>query len=44
MLQDRLAALVGGIGVIRVGVYTDTEFNTKKYKFDNAVNVTQAVF
>lgn len=42
MLQDRLAALVGGIGVIRVGAYTDTEFNTKKYKFDNAVNATQA--
>lgn len=42
MLEDRLAALTGGIGVIRVGAYTDTEFNAKKYKFENAVNATQA--
>lgn len=42
MLQERLAALTGGIGVIRVGAYTDTEFNAKKYKFENAINATQA--
>lgn len=42
MLEDRLAALTGGIGVIRVGAYTDTDFNSKKYKFENAVNATQA--
>jgi len=42
MLEERLAQLTGGIGVIRVGAYTDTEFNAKKYKFDNAVNATQA--
>ncbi len=42
MLQERLAQLTGGIGVIRVGAYTDTEFNSKKYKFDNAINATQA--
>lgn len=42
MLQDRLAALTGGIGVIRVGTYTDTDFNAKKYKFDNAIKSTQA--
>jgi len=41
-LEDRLAQLTGGIGVIRVGAYTDTEFNAKKYKFDNAINATQA--
>lgn len=41
MLQDRLAQLTGGIGVIRVGCFTDTEFNTKKYKFDNAISSTQ---
>jgi chaperonin GroEL len=41
-LTDRLAQLTGGIGVIRVGAYTDTEFNAKKYKFENAVNATQA--
>lgn len=42
MLEERLASLTGGIGVIRVGAYTDTEFNAKKYKFDNAINATQA--
>jgi len=42
MLEDRLASLTGGIGVIRVGAYTDTEFNTKKYKFENGINATQA--
>lgn len=40
-LQERLAQLTGGIGVIRVGAYTDTEFNAKKYKFDNAISSTQ---
>lgn len=42
MLKDRLASLTGGIGVIKVWAYTDTEFNAKKYKFDNAINATQA--
>lgn len=42
ILEDRLAALTGGIGVIRVGAYTDSEFNAKKYKFENAINATQA--
>ncbi len=42
MLEERLAQLTGGIGVIRVGAYTDTEFNSKKYKFENAINATQA--
>lgn len=42
MLEERLACLTGGVGVIRVGTYTDTEFNAKKYKFDNAINATQA--
>lgn len=42
MLEERLACLTGGIGVIRVGAYTDTEYNSKKLKFDNAINSTQA--
>lgn len=42
MLKERLASLKGGIGVIRVGAYTDTDFNAKKYKFENAINSTQA--
>ncbi len=42
MLEERLACLTGGIGVIRVGTYTDTDFASKKLKFDNAINATQA--
>jgi len=42
ILEERLAQLTSGIGVIRVGAYTDTEYNAKKYKFENAVNATQA--
>lgn len=42
MLEDRIAQLIGGIGVVRVGAYTDTEFNAKKLKFENAINATQA--
>lgn len=42
MLEDRIASLIGGIGVVRVGAYTDTEFHAKKLKFDNAINATQA--
>jgi len=42
MLEERMAQLTGGIGVIRVGTYTDTDFNAKKYKFDNAVNACLA--
>ena len=42
ILEERLAQLTGGIGVIWVGAYTDTEYNAKKYKFENAVNATQA--
>jgi len=41
-MKDRMAQLTGGIGVVRVGAYTDTEFNAKKYKFQNAINATQA--
>lgn len=41
-LKERLAKLEGGIGIIRVGAYTDTDYNAKKYKFDNAIAATQA--
>jgi len=42
MLNERLACLTGGIGVVRIGAYTDTDYNAKKYKVDNAINSTQA--
>lgn len=41
-LDERLASLTGGIGVIRFGSYTDTEFAAKKHKLDNAINTTQS--
>lgn len=41
-LRDRIAALTGGIGVIRVGAYTDMEYNAKKYKLDNGIASVQA--
>jgi len=41
MFKERLARLKGGIGVIRVGAYTDTEFASKKLKFDNAIRAAQ---
>lgn len=42
MLKERIAGLTTGIGVIRVGTYTDVDFNAKKLKFENAINATQA--
>lgn len=42
MFKERLSRLKGGVGVIRVGAYTDTDFNAKKYKFDNAIASVQA--
>jgi len=41
MLKERLSSLKGGIGVVRVGAYTDTEFASKKLKFDNAIRAAQ---
>lgn len=42
ILKERMAQLGGGFGVIRVGAYTDTDYNAKKYKFDNAIAATLA--
>ncbi len=41
-LQERLAKLAGGIGVIRVGGATETEVKEKKARFENALNSTRA--
>jgi chaperonin GroEL len=40
-LKSRLASLAGGIGVIRVGAYSDTELQAKKYKIEDAINATR---
>ncbi|MCK5780900.1 MAG: chaperonin GroEL, partial [Psychrilyobacter sp.] len=41
-LQERLAKLSGGIGVIRVGATTETELKEKKLRIEDALNATKA--
>lgn len=41
MLRKRLASLAGGVGVIRVGGYTETEVKARRYKIEDAVNATK---
>lgn len=41
-IQARLAKLVGGVAVINVGAYSDTEMREKKERVYDAVNATQA--
>ncbi len=41
-LQERLAKLSGGIGVIKVGAATEVELKEKKDKIDDAVHATKA--
>jgi chaperonin GroEL len=41
-LAERLAKLVGGVAVIRVGAATEMEMKNKKYKIEDALNATRA--
>lgn len=41
-LEQRLAKLTGGIGVIKVGAATEVELKEKKDKIDDAVHATRA--
>lgn len=41
-LQERKARLSGGVGVIKVGAYTETEMKAKKFKIEDALNATKA--
>ncbi|MFH2063013.1 MAG: chaperonin GroEL [bacterium] len=41
-LQERLAKLSGGIGVIKVGAATETEMKEKKQRIEDAVAATKA--
>ena len=41
-LQERLAKLVGGVAVIRVGAATETEFKEKKARVEDAMHATRA--
>ncbi len=41
-LQERLAKLVGGVAVIKVGAATETELKDKKLRIEDALNATRA--
>jgi len=41
-LQERLAKLVGGVAVIKVGAATETEMKEKKARVDDAMHATRA--
>ncbi len=41
-LQERLAKLAGGIGVIRLGAATEVELKEKKMRVEDALNATRA--
>ncbi|MBQ2761310.1 MAG: chaperonin GroEL [Mailhella sp.] len=41
-LQERLAKLVGGVAVIKVGAATETEMKEKKDRVEDALNATRA--
>lgn len=41
-LQERIAKLAGGVGVIKVGAATETEMKDKKFKIEDALNATKA--
>lgn len=41
-LMERIARLAGGIGVIKVGAFTETEMKAKKFKIEDALNATRA--
>jgi len=41
-LQERLAKLTGGVGVIKVGAATEPELEEKKHRIEDAVSATKA--
>jgi chaperonin GroEL len=41
-LQERLAKIVGGVAVIRVGAFTETEMKEKKARVEDALHATRA--
>jgi len=41
-LQERLAKLAGGVGVIKVGAATEVEMKEKKYRIEDALSATKA--
>jgi chaperonin GroEL len=41
-LQERLAKLAGGVGVIQVGAHTETELKERKHRLEDAISATRA--
>lgn len=41
-LQERLAKLTGGVGIIKVGAATEVELNEKKHRIEDALSATKA--
>jgi chaperonin GroEL len=41
-LQERLAKLAGGVGIIRVGAATEVELKEKKHRIEDAISATRA--
>jgi len=41
-LQERLAKLAGGVGVLKVGAATEVEQKAKQHKLEDALNATKA--
>src|SRR6185503_3162874 len=41
-LQERLAKLVGGVAVVKVGAATEIEMKEKKARVEDALNATRA--
>ena len=41
-LQERLAKLAGGIGIIRVGAATEVELKERKHRLEDAISATRA--
>ena len=41
-LQERLAKLAGGVGVVKVGAATEVELKEKKHRIEDAVQTTKA--
>jgi len=42
MYENRLARLVGGVAIIKVGAATVMELKNKKYKIEDAIAATKA--
>ena len=41
-LQERLAKLAGGVGVIKVGAHTEVELKERKHRIEDAISATRA--